>query len=217
MRVQRLEGRAPDLEDALSVSARPSGPALDNSCSRRTRNPIFAHALFRRTLSEMDNSVAPDAWTFDSEPHGKPVLAHHGTRGRIAFNLTHTRGVVACACASSGSVGIDLEAIDRHADYMELATAYLAPAKTRICAAQRTPVAAHGSSSCGRSKKRMSKPSAADWASICRRLRSRAMMPGCCTSHHRSAIQGAGRSRCSPSTPATGWLLPPRLAAAVLR
>jgi 4'-phosphopantetheinyl transferase len=75
----------------------------------------------------MDDSVAPAAWTFDAEPHGKPVLAHHGTRGRIAFNLTHTRGVVACACASRGSVGIDVEAIDRRADYMELAAAYFAP------------------------------------------------------------------------------------------
>ena len=90
---------------------------------------VFAHALLRRTLSEMDDSVAPGAWTFDSGPHGKPVLAHHGTRGRIAFNLTHTRGVVACACASSGSVGIDVEAIDRRADYMELATGYFALAE----------------------------------------------------------------------------------------
>jgi 4'-phosphopantetheinyl transferase len=128
VRIQCLEGEAPDLEEALSVLS-----ASERACAGRfafqedKESYVFAHALLRRTLSEMDDSVAPAAWTFDAEPHGKPVLAHHGTRGRIAFNLTHTRGVVACACASRGSVGIDVEAIDRRADYMELAAAYFAP------------------------------------------------------------------------------------------
>ena len=130
VRAQCLEGKAPDLEDALSVLS-----ASERACAGRfafqedQESYVFAHALLRRTLSEMDDSVAPAAWAFEPEPHGKPVLAHHGTRGRIAFNLTHTRGVVACACATRGSVGIDVAAIDGRTDYMELATAYFAPAE----------------------------------------------------------------------------------------
>ena len=130
VRVRRLDGKAPDLEDALGVLSESERTRAGRFVSQEDQQSyVFAHALLRRTLSEMDDSVAPAAWTFDSEPHGKPMLAHHGTRGRIAFNLTHTRGVVACACASGGSVGIDVEAIDRRTDYMELATGYFAPAE----------------------------------------------------------------------------------------
>jgi 4'-phosphopantetheinyl transferase len=130
VRVQRPEGKAPDLGDALRVLSAPERTRARRFVFQADRDSyVLAHALLRRTLSEMDDSVAPDAWTFDSGPHGKPVLAQYGRRGRIAFNLTHTRGLVACACASGGSVGIDAEAIDPRLDCLELATAYFAPAE----------------------------------------------------------------------------------------
>jgi 4'-phosphopantetheinyl transferase len=42
-------------------------------------------------------------------------------RPRISFNLTHTRGLVACAVTRSGEVGIDVEAIDDAVDVLDLA------------------------------------------------------------------------------------------------
>src|SRR6476646_8833755 len=57
-----------------------------------------AHALLRQTLSEFAD-VRPSAWTFSTNENGKPVLDDVHRSTNIRFNLTHTRGLVACAIA----------------------------------------------------------------------------------------------------------------------
>jgi 4'-phosphopantetheinyl transferase len=57
-----------------------------------------AHALLRTTLSEFAD-VAPIDWRFDTGPHGKPALAAGLSVLPLSFNLSHARGLVACAVA----------------------------------------------------------------------------------------------------------------------
>ena len=68
---------------------------------------IGAHALTRTLLSAY-GTLRPGAWRFEVGAHGKPALVQAGP----CFNLSHTRGLVACAVAAC-AVGVDVEAMDR--------------------------------------------------------------------------------------------------------
>lgn len=74
---------------------------------------IAAHALTRAMLGEA-TGVPADALRYVPGPFGKPALAPgNGVEG-LHFNISHTRGLVACALART-EVGIDVEASDRTA------------------------------------------------------------------------------------------------------
>src|SRR5215813_3615442 len=71
------------------------------------RDYAAAHALLRRRLSAAV-PIPPESWAFEAAPDGKPRLS---TACRLdaplSFNLSHTRGLVACAVAPGVDVGID--------------------------------------------------------------------------------------------------------------
>lgn len=69
---------------------------------------VAAHALLRRMLSDALGGD-PRAWAFEIGSFGKPALAAPHLRLRPHFNISHTRGLVACAIASV-PVGVDVEA-----------------------------------------------------------------------------------------------------------
>ncbi len=71
---------------------------------------VAAHALLRLMLSEALGGD-PRAWAFETGPTGKPALAAVHRRPRLHFNISHTRGLVACAIAGV-PVGVDVEASD---------------------------------------------------------------------------------------------------------
>lgn len=86
---------------------------------------VAAHDLLRQVLSKYED-VAPEAWRFTARPNGKPLLsdAHDCS---LRFNLSHTRGLVACAVSRAIDVGIDVESIEgreRGTDPRELATRF---------------------------------------------------------------------------------------------
>jgi 4'-phosphopantetheinyl transferase len=80
---------------------------------RDRRDFAEAHALTRRVLS-LYESVEPQDWTFAVTAEGKPYLPpdQAGTPA-LLFNLSHTRGLVACAVTRGADVGLDVESIDR--------------------------------------------------------------------------------------------------------
>lgn len=91
------------------------------------RDYAAAHALLRTSLSAY-NDVEPQAWVFEAGTHRKPELSESaGLGGRPHFNLSHTRGLVACAIATGADVGIDVERTDLAFDYSSIASQYLAP------------------------------------------------------------------------------------------
>ncbi|HWO23630.1 MAG TPA: 4'-phosphopantetheinyl transferase superfamily protein [Kofleriaceae bacterium] len=71
---------------------------------------LAAHALVRRSLSRHAD-VAPDAWRFRAENGEKPVIAGPAPVPPLSFNLSHCRGLVACAIARGREVGVDVERI----------------------------------------------------------------------------------------------------------
>jgi 4'-phosphopantetheinyl transferase len=82
--------------------------------------------LCRATLSYY-TGVHPSAWTFVAGEYAKPMIA--GPAGFVAdagtaplrFNLTHTRGLVACAVTGAGEVGVDAEETSGAVDAVRVA------------------------------------------------------------------------------------------------
>ena len=94
----------------LSATERARLNRLSEATDRR--DYAAAHALLRTTLS-MYGSVAPQSWEFTDDEFGKPHICKTPGAERLQFNLSHTRGLVACAVAQSLRVGIDVESLDR--------------------------------------------------------------------------------------------------------
>lgn len=96
------------------------------------RDFVLAHALLRTTLSEGGDRAA-DEWTFGTDPNGKPFLAGGGP---VAFSLSHTAGLVACAVSTDGEVGVDVERVARVGDWRAIATRYFSKAELRAIEAE---------------------------------------------------------------------------------
>jgi 4'-phosphopantetheinyl transferase len=60
--------------------------------------------------------VAPIAWRFETNEYGKPrVAADHGLDW-LSFNVSNTRGMVACAVCRDVEIGVDVEADSQRYD-----------------------------------------------------------------------------------------------------
>jgi 4'-phosphopantetheinyl transferase len=87
-------------------------------CDRR--DFAAAHALLRETLSDV-TGLPPEAWRFDTNAHGKPNLVSGLSPLPLSFNLSHTRGFVACAVALDADVGLDVEQVSREINWRTIA------------------------------------------------------------------------------------------------
>jgi 4'-phosphopantetheinyl transferase len=89
---------------------------------------IAAHVLLRTMLFQAAG-LPPAAWRFVTGPHGKPALhPDHGLPG-LDFNLSYTRGTVACGITQGGSIGVDIEHTPGSADRLAMAEAFFAPSE----------------------------------------------------------------------------------------
>src|SRR4051812_3308357 len=88
------------------------------------RDFTAAHALLRATLSRY-GSRQPSDWRFATNAEGKPSLApEQAAADPLTFNLSHTRGLVACVVARGAAVGIDVERGPRVKDVLAFASRY---------------------------------------------------------------------------------------------
>lgn len=97
---------------------------------------VAAHALLRETLSEHAD-VPPEAWTWSETSHGKPRLGEAHASCDLSFNLSHTRGFVACAVCRGSDVGVDVESLTQRVHPLDLADRLFSPAEAaglRACA-----------------------------------------------------------------------------------
>lgn len=81
---------------------------------------LLAHALVRSALSRLCG-VEPGALAFESGEHGRPELIEPACQPRLRFNLSHTRGLVACAVGLEHDLGVDVEHIERRLEIDSLA------------------------------------------------------------------------------------------------
>jgi 4'-phosphopantetheinyl transferase len=88
-----------------------------------------AHALVRTMLSRATGLPTAE-WRYTRRPFGKPELAASCAGSGLQFNLSHTRGLVACAVAYA-EIGLDVEASDHGTDFA-IADQFFAPEEARL-------------------------------------------------------------------------------------
>ncbi len=115
----------PDIRSACRELLSPgeTQQAARFTSGRRTREYVFAHALVRAALSRLSPEVAPAAWRFARNRNGRPFISDPRSEP-LHFSLSHTDGFVACAVSHCERVGIDVEATDRPAAYLEIAQTF---------------------------------------------------------------------------------------------
>lgn len=85
---------------------------------RDARLFTVAHALVRAVLS-CYRDVDPRRWRFAAGSHGKPEIVEPA-ESELHFNLSHTRGLAACAVATR-PLGVDVEWVARDTATREVA------------------------------------------------------------------------------------------------
>lgn len=87
----------------------------------------LAHGLVRQALSRVRPGVAPRDWRFVEGANGKPAVAP--SLPRVAFNLSHTRGLIALAVSrglAQAPLGVDVEDAGRDIE-LSVAERFFAP------------------------------------------------------------------------------------------
>jgi 4'-phosphopantetheinyl transferase len=92
---------------------------------------IAAHALTRALLSHVERRP-PGAWRFVAARGGKPEVDPALGPLRTRFNLSHTRGLVACAAALDNEIGLDAECEERDTSELDLARRFFAPEEVAL-------------------------------------------------------------------------------------
>jgi 4'-phosphopantetheinyl transferase len=88
---------------------------------------IAAHWLLRNALASV-GGLPPEDWRFVVATQGKPGIDPVLARPDLSFNLSHTRGFVACAVSFGSMIGIDVEGLSRKPD-LEIADRFFSPSE----------------------------------------------------------------------------------------
>jgi len=97
------------------------------------------HALARIALSSIEEAVPPSVWIFDKTPEGRPEISAGSGLPRLRFNLSHTRGAVACIVTRDLDCGVDIEATGCWTDLEAVSRTVLAPSELAAIAAVPDP------------------------------------------------------------------------------
>ncbi len=92
------------------------------------RQHLVTRALVRTALSR-HVPVEPRAFRFGAGEHGCPFVREPAEATHLRFNLSHTRGLVACLLTRDREVGVDVEDATRAVDAPRLAERYFARAE----------------------------------------------------------------------------------------
>ncbi|MEO8682508.1 MAG: 4'-phosphopantetheinyl transferase superfamily protein [Vicinamibacterales bacterium] len=93
---------------------------------RDRRNFLITRAHVRTMLSRYAR-VAPADWRFIANVHGRPeILDRPSGVPDLRFNLSHTKGLIACAVTIGREVGVDVEHVGRRLTH-DVAGRFFAP------------------------------------------------------------------------------------------
>ena len=124
-------------EGLNEAAAAPWAAVLDASERARAARFVFphsrvtfiaAHALVRAALAAA-TGASPAAFGFTAGAHGKPQARLDGRPAGVAFNLSHTEGLVGVAVAPELPLGFDIEPMTRRAP-LEIARRYFSASET---------------------------------------------------------------------------------------
>src|SRR5262245_2251754 len=91
------------------------------------RNLYVLGKAFVRILLSRYAPIDPSLWEFTPNEYGKPAISGPSGVREIAFNITHTTGLISAVFALDSSVGIDAEHHGRRIDALAIAEHYLSP------------------------------------------------------------------------------------------
>ena len=113
-----------ELFEGLSPSEKNRYAEFSHKASQRAF--AIGKLLTRRMLSFRNSEVAPPSWEFTANSFGRPEVAEsYKTLKDVHFNLSHSKGLVACAVASTPFIGVDIERERTLAKLSSLATGCL--------------------------------------------------------------------------------------------
>ncbi len=101
---------------------------------RARRLFLTGRALARTTLSRYVD-VEPRDWRFETGPHGRPAISGPAGIPPLAFNLSHTDGLVTCLVTLGDEAGVDVESTRRRVRERRLAEHSFAPSEAAAVAA----------------------------------------------------------------------------------
>jgi 4'-phosphopantetheinyl transferase len=90
-----------------------------------------AHWLVRNALASV-GGLPPEDWRFVIETRGKPEIDPGLGRRGLRFNLSHTRGFVACAVTVDSEIGIDVETLARNPAELDIAERFFSPTEVAM-------------------------------------------------------------------------------------
>jgi phosphopantetheinyl transferase len=92
----------------------------------RRRQTLAARALLRAVLAREITVPPASPWRLLRSPQGYPNAAAAGTSRRV-ISLAHSGAIVACAIATGGTMGVDVERIGAERPVLALARAAFGP------------------------------------------------------------------------------------------
>ncbi len=98
-----------ESDEALERSWLPRLPAAKRASVLRIRDPMGRNASLLG-VALLESALAEIGIALDSESLGYPLNGKPQLAGGPDFSISHTRGLVACAVAERGRIGLDLEA-----------------------------------------------------------------------------------------------------------
>lgn len=96
----------------------------------KSREYIVTRGLLRQVLAQTAGLDITGV-EFDYCEHGKPSLAGHAGGENIAFNVSHSHGVILVALTLGGRLGVDLEKIRPKVEWRSLAEHYFSALEVR--------------------------------------------------------------------------------------
>ena len=91
---------------------------------------LVTRALVRTTLSRYA-PVDPAAWRFELNRYGRPHLVPGQCDPDLRFNLSHTRGLIACAVTIGQEIGCDVESLQRSGETVAIADRYFSSSEIK--------------------------------------------------------------------------------------
>lgn len=90
---------------------------------------LVTRAMVRTVLSKYA-PIAPREWQFATNPYGRPEVANENAEAQgIAFNLSHTSGLIVLGVTRDRAIGVDVENVREQRAAVEIADRFFAPSE----------------------------------------------------------------------------------------
>ena len=112
------------LNDYRNILSSDEISRCERFCFDRDRHRHLVAWALARTMLSSYSDISPKTWKFRNNRHGRPEISGPSSTPRLRFNLSHTKGLIACIVAPELDVGIDVEDCRRNISGSTIARRY---------------------------------------------------------------------------------------------